>query len=340
MTARLHRGGIGRGPRRLLQLVGLLTHGGEDVLEDARLALCSRDVRAAFGGDLGRDPDGGLLDLVHRLGRCLGRRAERHVHVRDGHVALDVGLEDEAHPAALQQAGRDHERGEAGGGRQIAPLERAIEEGPVAMLEEVFEAFGDGGLEPAPALGDRVRGDVVLVLLRALAVSEMCGQHEERLDQRKGETRAHDQRNDARDPAHGPGDEEHRRKRSDGREHTEDDRRRDAVHPAHGCVQARAALCLLGVRVLTDDDRVVDHDAEHDDEGHQRDQVDRDVEARHDGERAEERERHAEAHPEREPQAQEEGEHEQHEQEAALGVARERLDAAAQEDRVVLGEGQ
>jgi hypothetical protein len=49
------------------------------------------------------------------------------------------------------------------------------------------------------------------------------------------------------------------------------------------------------VHVLAHHDGVVDEDAEHQDEGEQRDHVDRDAERAHHGERAEERHRHADA---------------------------------------------
>ena len=115
-----------------------------------------------------------------------------------------------------------------------------------------------------------------------------------------------------------------------------DDARGAADRPEQRFAAARAAR----VGVLADHDGVVHHDAEHDDERHQRDQVDGEVQARHQGQRAEKRERDAEAHPEREPQAQEQRQDQQHQHEAAPPGAQQRVDPIAQEARIVLRDGQ
>ncbi len=87
-------------------------------------------------------------------------------------------------------------------------------------------------------------------------------------------------------------------------------------------------------------DGVVHHDSQHHDEGHQRDQVDGQIQARHQEEGAEKRERYTEAHPEGEAQPQEERQHQQHQREAIPTIAKQGIQARAKEARVLLPDGQ
>ena len=77
---------------------------------------------------------------------------------------------------------------------------------------------------------------------------------------------------------------------------------------------------LVAVDVLADDDRVVDHDPEHQDEGEAREHVDAQVQARHHGQCAEEADRDPEADPEGEAHLEKQRQHDEHEHEARGAV--------------------
>ena len=85
----------------------------------------------------------------------------------------------------------------------------------------------------------------------------------------------------------------------------------------------------MGVDVLADDDGVVDHHAEHDDEGEHRDHVQRGAEARNDQEPAEERDGNAKGHPERQARLQKQSQAEEHQDQTDAAVLEHEVHAAA-----------
>ena len=106
-------------------------------------------------------------------------------------------------------------------------------------------------------------------------------QHELRLQQREHQHRDHHQRNVRPDlPAH-PAQPEHRREGHHRRQHPEDHHHPDLV----GSLPCRLARVLAAldpvVDVLAGHDRVIHHDPQHQDEGEERDHVDRDPDGRH-----------------------------------------------------------
>ena len=78
-------------------------------------------------------------------------------------------------------------------------------------------------------------------------------------------------------PQH-PGHEQQRTERGHRRQDRERHRLRDLVRTFDGPAHPVAVFLLVPVDVLAHDDRVVDHDAQHQDEAEQRQHVDRDVE--------------------------------------------------------------
>ena len=92
----------------------------------------------------------------------------------------------------------------------------------------------------------------------------------------------------------------------------------------------------MRIDVLADDDGVVDHDAQYQDEGEQRDDVHRHVEPGHQRDGAEERNGNAEADPEREPQLQKQGEHQEHQHEPAQPVPEHGREPGLEYRRLVL----
>ena len=102
----------------------------------------------------------------------------------------------------------------------------------------------------------------------------MRGQNEEALDDRKEQHGNHDEGDEAEDLSHHARNEEQWRKGGDGREHGES-HRDSHFSRAFDCSRHRAFAGLHFVEgVFTDDDRIIHHEPERDDECEKRDHVD------------------------------------------------------------------
>ena len=97
---------------------------------------------------------------------------------------------------------------------------------------------------------------------------------------------------------------------------------------------------LVAMDVLADDDGVVDHDAEHQDEGEARDHVDAQVQARHQGEGAEKADRDPEADPEGEAHVEKQRQHDEDEHEPGGAVGEHDRQPVGQHLRLVLPDRQ
>ena len=168
----------------------------------------------------------------------------------------------------------------------------------------------------------------------------MGGQDAQRFDQREEQTGNDDEGNDPEDLPHHAGHEHQGHERRHRRQDREYHRLRDLSRALDGAAHAVPVLLLVPVDVLADDDRVVDHDAEHEDEREQGDDVGRDVEPRHQGDRPEERERDPEADPEGEAQLEKERQHDEDEREPGGAVAEHEGQPIAEDLRLVLPDRQ
>ena len=228
--------------------------------------------RRMAGIELGAQARHGGHDLLHRLRGHVGRRALRHGQPGRHVVRLERREEREVHaPARDQREGQQQQR-HAGSDGRVAPVGRPQQEAPVAGAHEALQPIGEIELQPIQGAEHAAPGGPAR---RPLAVAQVRGQHQLRLDQREQQTDDHHQPDQAEDLAHRPGHEEHGGEGRYRGQHPEHDRRGDLVGAPDGPLQAVAHALLVGVDVLADDDGVVDEDPAHENEGEQRARVDR-----------------------------------------------------------------
>ena len=249
----------------------------------------------------------------------LERRPHGELQVRLQAVRFQAGEEQKADFVGRQQRRRgDQQR------QPAAKSHEAVAHGP-----------GDGRHQRlvAKALhrgADLRLADVQRPAAPRPAVGKVRRQNEEHLHQRHGEHGDHHHRHDAQNLAEGAGDEQQRREGRHRRQHADGHRRAHAQAAGDGAVDAAQPALLLCDDVLADHHRVVDDDAEHDNQGEQRHHVEVDVEEVEEQERAQERNRHAHRHPHGEPQVQHHHQEQKHQREAEDAVAQQQAEAALQ----------
>ncbi len=153
----------------------------------------------------------------------------------------------------------------------------------------------------------------------------MIGKDHLRLNQRKQQGRDHDHRYRLEEFALKAGQVQQREERDGGRQYSKGhghtnqlcptDRRR---HPLIGIL--RLFFLILTEYGLTDDDGVIDHNAQHQDETKQGNQVDRGVQPRHHGKSPHEGNRNAQRHPKGQRRAQEQPQDDQYQKETNNAV--------------------
>ncbi len=156
----------------------------------------------------------------------------------------------------------------------------------------------------------------------------------------EGQAEDHRARDHAKDLPHDPGRQIERHEGDDRRQNPERDGDEDLAGAADGRLQVRVALLLVGVYVFAHDDRVVDEDAQHQDEAEERDGAERHPERAHQSQGAEKRQRNPETHPERELGPQEGAQEEQDEQDSDLPAAGQSGEAVRQHRRAVPPDGE
>ena len=122
--------------------------------------------------------------------------------------------------------------------------------------------------------------------------------------------------------------EGHGEKGDDGGDDSEGDGDGHAARALDGGVERIEPATSVVVAALADDDGVIDDDAEDEDEAHERREIDRDVEVGHQGKGAEETHDHAHADPDDGLEPQEKADADENEDETALGILPQQIDAA------------
>ena len=255
----------------------------------------------------------------------------RHRDRRRHHVSLNGRKELKRHHPGADHPDRDHQGRHTQGERHITPAKPEVQARLVGVADEPLQRAGHAALESMP--GARP-------LRRWLHVRQVRRQNPERLDQREQETRDHDQRNGPHDLAHRAGHRQQRSKRGDRREHGKHHRHGDLARALNRTREAVSVSTLMGVHVLTDDDRVIHHDAEHQDEREQGNHVQRHVQTREHPQRAKERDRDTQAHPESQAELDEERQHEKDERKSRGSVAQQQTHAIRQDAGLVLPDGE
>ena len=154
-------------------------------------------------------------------------------------------------------------------------------------------------------------------------VGEVVGKHQQRFDDRNHQHRDDDGRQRLPRLSYTSGNEEEGGECGDRGQHREDQGHLDSPRPTDRRDHARRALHSFEVDVLGDDNRIVHHDPDGEDEREEGDRVDRHVECEHHGKGADPRNPEADGHPEREPQFQEQPQGDQHQQQPEKAVLNE-----------------
>ncbi len=197
----------------------------------------------------------------------------------------------------------------------------------------VVDTVADDGSEPAftklleariDALSQGAHGAPVDVLER---LAQVPRQHQEALDQRRRDHAHDDQRNIEQHVADDAAHQHQRQKGRDGGQRRGDHRCQHAPCAALGRLERRLARLIVGERILTDDDGVVDDDAQtHDDREHA-DHVQRHAQEIHGPEGGHDRDGNPHRHPERHAEVQEDEQNSQHQQQSREAVRHQHPDS-------------
>ena len=283
----------------------------------------AREEGRRVGGTVRVEPFDGAeprrLDPAGRFGGAVRRRALGHLEGGRREVPFDGGGEGGVHDAGRHQGAAENEQPDRPRDGRLRLVRREAERAIEGAVDEPVEP----GVDAAPYCGEETVEGPGRRPVRSRQVGQVVRQHKRRFDQGEQQHGDDDDRQRLPDVSVASRQEEQRHEGGHRREHGERERQGDSPGAANRRHDAgRSALAFL-VDVLGDDDGVVDHDADGQDEREQGDRVDREVERQHDGQRSDAR--HAEAHgdPQGEPDLQEEAERDQHQQQAERPVLEE-----------------
>ena len=238
-------------------------------------------------------------------------------------------------PANEQSAGREDDR-QAGGDGEVAPAQAEVEQGRIEAVDDEGQSAFDRSLDRAPGGGHHIGPP----FLFRPAVGEVVGQDEEGFYEREEQHRDDDGGNYGHDPPEAPGHRQQREEGGDSGEDSEDDRASDQPRPLDRGIEPSASTVLDPVDALSHDDRIVDDDSQHHDEGEERDHVDRHAEQRHQGDGAEEADRDPEGDPECEAQLEKERKGKEDEDQACPAVADQEIQPASKHLGIILPDRQ
>ena len=221
----------------------------------------------------------------------------------------------EPHPAAQHQPGRHQEDRDCERSRRVAPAHAE----PDHPLERT-------GTEPVEAGIETPHHEVALAAMALQRFPQMARQHQETLDQAGENDRHHHQRDGADDLSDDAADDDQREERGDRRQRGRHHRRQHAERTRfRGLARAQPGLALRR-RVLADDDRVVDDEAERHDQREQGEHVDALAERQHGRQRGHERGRDPGRHPERGAAVEKHEQHQHHQSQPGDPVVHQDLD--------------
>ena len=226
-------------------------------------------------------------------------------------IVVNTGHETELNVAAHDRAQRQQQGGNPGhqgripvGGRE--PQQRLVDPPDTCLEEAVEKQLGPAENLPHPA--------------RFALARQVGGQDKQRLDQGDGEHRDGHRRNIEEEFPRRAGHEHERQKGDDIGQDGKHDRSGDLSHPFNRSLHERQAALASLIDVFSDDDRVINNDAQRDNKRKERDHVDRRAAQRHEQEGAHDRDRDAQGDPEGELGVEEQAQQEQDQGQAEKGV--------------------
>ena len=171
--------------------------------------------------------------------------------------------ESELHAPARDQPGGKDQTADGQSHGRIAPMHRKAR----GTLDRAVAEPVDAALQTAPQTRPPARGLRALPVLRGKRVTQMRRQDDEALDQSRRQSHHHDQRNRHDDLADHTGNHEDGQECGLGRRCRGDDRHQHAHGRPLGRLHRRLALLVQGDGMLAHDDRVIDEDTQHQDQG-------------------------------------------------------------------------
>ena len=318
LDVHFHRAGLDLRQLDLEAAAAAVLNIGEDILHDVVLEAV---LRLEFVIHLVQ----GVRHLANDVHDQFIGRTVLDLDLRHDEVAAELREEgDLDEPSADEADHHDRDRDERRE-RRPAKFDRPGQERLVDLLDEALEPH----VHP---VGDTAPGSV-----GGTHDGEVGRQNELALDQRERKAKDDDPGDGARHRRRRSRLQEHRRERHYRGEHPERRGHGHALGTPDDVAERIAVFFGLGVRALRDDDRIVHHDPEHQDEREQAHDVDRHVHERHrhHHERAEERHRQPDDHPGGDLEMQEHAEDDEHEDRPQGHVLQHHVDAALEVEGVV-----
>ena len=260
--------------------------------------------------------------LVTHLKRTRLRRTIWKINADLNEVILDLRHEAERHDVRLHKHDCEHEERSENRNRNVAKFHRVFEQRLVDPVGKRDQAVSYRLLK-AHQLAERT------VKLLRLHMAEVRWQDEHRLDERECQRRNNDIGDLRSELAFRAGDECPRRKHDHRGKNAEDNRLEHELRADSRSAQpfSSSALDLL-VDILANDNRVVDHHADHEQDCEERKEVQRHAEKRQDHDAAGKGSTDTDRHPERHDRAQEEDQDDKNERHTLHGCRADRVHAA------------
>lgn len=283
--------------------------GGDDVIDDA-VAVGVRVFALEFEGDVVDALDLGVGDFV--------RGAVEHGEAAFDALAGDAGEVGGLDVAACVEATEDEEAAEHEGEHGVTVLGAESDGGAVEGVDDPLEAAAGGAMDGGEEITEAAEE----------GVSEVAGEDQFGLQEGDHHDGDEDDSDGFEHATPVGGVQGHGEEGDDGGEDAEGDGDGHAAGAGDGGVHRAHAFASEVVTMLTNNDGVVDDDAEDEDEAHQGREIDGDAHVGHEGEGAEEAHDHADSNPDNGLEAEEEADADEDEDEAGGGVLTKEVDAA------------
>ncbi len=280
-----------------------------------------------------------VTDLHHPPADTFRRTAHRQFDTAHHGFRVHFLDEDERHDFPGHQTERGHQRGQCHADRDVFPAQRHSQKPFVPRLQHVLDKVFLELSQSDEGAFDRARFrrcfSTSFEFFGSRQVPQMRRQNDERFDERNAERGHHDDRQFAHEITDGPADEEHWSECRNRRCHRNQHRPHHFFRSRDRRFVRRLSFLDVPADVLTDHDRVVDDDAQYDDQSEHGQQIDRNAAHSHHDERAEERHRQTDRRPERHPPVQKQHQRNQHENQTGPSVAGHQIEPAFDKARQV-----
>ena len=224
-----------------------------------------------------------MLDRVQCAVAKLWCRTTLHFEFHTNKIARRLGKQYDSNQTAVYQAQSHDKEPRKQRDHEAAIIQRFLESRRIVIVNQAVQAMLNVPLnlleESRYSLQQRDMSlrieQIIFIDWFDLRVHQMRGENHFGLDQRKQQAQHYDHRHSFKEWSYNPADKQHWRERSNRRKNSKCRRHRDLARTFYNIVDRVPVGSYFGVNAFTNDDCVVDHDAEHDDKAKQTDHVDR-----------------------------------------------------------------